>query len=102
MRFSNADAIRPLKSSWLTNIFFLAICVFITVIPFVPPEVHESSIPYYLHALIGIVFVLLCIPWWYFQIGRSIHSPVQNSDIDTTAKYDNTLHTYYSPTLISE
>ena len=100
MRFTKPDVNRPMKSPWITNIFFLIVCVFIVVIPFVPPAEHESSIPYYLHALIGFGFVLLCIPWWYIQVGRN-EQIKRDSLSEDILKYEDAMHSYYSPTLVT-
>ena len=104
LRFTRPETVRPLKSSWITNILFLAVCLFITVIPFVPPKEYTSSIPYYLHSLIGIGFVLLCVPWWYFQVGRKKISPdeTEREEFLKSSKYEDGLHSYYSPTLVMD
>lgn len=97
MRFTRPDVKRPLKSPWITNVFFLIVSLFIVVIPFVPPAEYESSIPYYLHALIGIVFCILCIPWWYFQVGKN-----KQCASEEITKYEDAIHSYYSPTLVTD
>jgi amino acid transporter len=101
MRFTRPDAKRPIRSPWVTNIVFLLVSFFIVVIPFVPPAVYESSIPYYLHALIGFGFCIFCVPWWYIQVvllSKPDKDYILSDDID---KYEDGIHSYYSPTLIT-
>lgn len=119
LRYTEPDTKRPFKSPYLTNVFFVAVCVFVVVVPFVPPEeLPTTGIPYYLHALIGITIMLFCIPGWYLQVGRKHYrNQPKGDESDPFAfgsdKEDNKrthqrdwstggdVHSY-SPTLVSE
>jgi amino acid transporter len=69
LRFTEPNTPRPFKSYWIPNLIFIAVCIFLTVFPFVPPKNYQSlEIPYWLYPTIGVAWVLLCIPWWYVQV----------------------------------
>ena len=71
LRFTQPDHSRPFKSFWTTNILFIIVCVFLAIFPFVPPTnrpLVTDGLPYYLYAVISVIWMLLCIPWWYLQI----------------------------------
>ena len=71
MRFSRPNEPRPFKSLWITNIIFITVTVALSIFPFIPPsEQDPSQPPYYLPALIGVLSILACIPYWYFQVGK--------------------------------
>ena len=69
LRFREPHTIRPFKSYWITNMIFIAVCVFLTVVPFIPPQnSSDANYPYWLYPTIGLVFIILLIPLWYLQI----------------------------------
>ena len=83
MRFTRPNESRPFKSLWITNLLFILVCIFLAIFPFVPPRTpRESSIPYYLSALLGVLWILLTIPWWYYQVvvQRGLETSI-NADI---------------------
>jgi amino acid transporter len=116
LRIREPDTPRPFKSYWIPNVLFVAMCVFLTFFPFVPPAgPATSSIPYYLHALIGISWLVLCMPWWYLQViifggkKKAAEKMIDNSVLagSGSPKKSNTDHVMdvvhsYSPTLFSE
>jgi amino acid transporter len=71
LRFVKPNISRPFKSFWISNLLFIAVAIFLTVFPFVPPAQPDSSgIPYYLYAVLGAGFIILCIPWWAYQMPK--------------------------------
>ena len=68
LRYTEPDTIRPFKTDIYTSSLFVLVCIFLTILPFIPPSHPREDIPYYLYPLIGILWILVCIPWWYFAL----------------------------------
>lgn len=111
LRFKEPDTLRPFKSFWITNVIFVCVCIFIIFFPFVPPdELPTNGIPYYLHALIGLSWILLCIPIWYFQVElprktqAAEEEPLKGQPQKKREGFSHVVDVMhsYSPTLISE
>jgi amino acid transporter len=69
LRNTKPDLPRPFKTNIISSWIFVIVSALITIIPFIPPSKPTiQDIPYYLYPLIGILLILVFIPWWYFAL----------------------------------
>lgn len=66
LRWSSPDIPRPFKVWWPVAFFFAAGQAFQLVAPFMrPPGAKgDTSLPYWLHAIVGVVVLLLGVVYW--------------------------------------
>lgn len=96
LRYTEPDTIRPFKSYWVSNILFLIVCIFLTVLPFVPPTntPQASAIPFWLYPTIGWICMLGTVPWWYVAVYS-----VKYHDENATSKTDKESDLYQLQTV---
>ncbi|KAK9719081.1 hypothetical protein K7432_005059 [Basidiobolus ranarum] len=63
---------RPFRTSILFSGLFILVSLFLMVFPFLPPSNHTGTIPYYMSPLLSVVFIILCIPVWWYRVGRHV------------------------------
>ncbi|ORY04155.1 amino acid transporter [Basidiobolus meristosporus CBS 931.73] len=61
---------RPFRTSIIFCLLFVLVSFFLMVFPFLPPANYSGTIPYYMSPLLSVVFILLCIPLWWYRVGR--------------------------------
>ncbi len=60
---------RPFKVPFVLTWPFLAVCIFISVLPFVPPTNYSDGFPYWLSPTVGLLVVVLSfIAWWFRMV----------------------------------
>ncbi|RKP40117.1 amino acid/polyamine transporter I, partial [Dimargaris cristalligena] len=65
LRWKDPGKLRPFRVWLPIPIIFILATVFLSIFPFVPPtSPPDSGIPYFLSALMGLVYMLLGIPVW--------------------------------------
>ncbi|KAJ1922778.1 hypothetical protein IWQ60_006310 [Tieghemiomyces parasiticus] len=76
LRYTAPDLPRPFRVWLPLTCVFIAVSVFLSIFPFVPPVDNQifspSGIPYFTAPIIAIGIILLAIPSWYFQFYRKI------------------------------
>ncbi|RUS16981.1 amino acid/polyamine transporter I [Endogone sp. FLAS-F59071] len=68
LRFRDRDIPRPFRSSTITNVLFILVALFLGIVPFVPPTVKDTSLPYWLYPTVGLAFIAFSALLWYFQV----------------------------------
>ncbi|RUS19836.1 amino acid/polyamine transporter I [Endogone sp. FLAS-F59071] len=70
LRFKEPNTLRPFKAFIPGSVLFILTSVFLAVFPFVPPSPYPAheDIPFYLYAVLGVLFIIIGIPVWYFQV----------------------------------
>ncbi|KAK9701975.1 hypothetical protein K7432_011459 [Basidiobolus ranarum] len=61
---------RPFRTSIIFSGLFILVALFLMVFPFLPPSNQSGTIPYYMSPLLSVVFIILCIPVWWYRVGR--------------------------------
>ncbi|OJJ43631.1 hypothetical protein ASPZODRAFT_73910 [Penicilliopsis zonata CBS 506.65] len=66
LRWAEPDIPRPFKVWWPVVIFYMAGQAFQLVAPFIPPPdgSTDTSLPYYLYAIVGLVVLMLSVVYW--------------------------------------
>ena len=69
LRKTEPETVRPFKTDLISSSIFIFVCILLTVFPFIPPSKENTDdIPYYAYPLVGILLIVLCIPWWYYAL----------------------------------
>ncbi|KAJ1725269.1 hypothetical protein LPJ53_000496 [Coemansia erecta] len=63
-----ACPLRTFKSFHPLNILFIVFCVYITVVPFIPPKTDDGQYPYYLSPLLGLIMTVAGLVPWYLRM----------------------------------
>ncbi|ORY02159.1 amino acid transporter [Basidiobolus meristosporus CBS 931.73] len=70
LRKKEPNLTRPFRTSIIFSVLFILVSVFLMVFPFLPPSNHTGTIPYYMSPLLSVVFIVLCVPVWWYRVGR--------------------------------
>jgi amino acid transporter len=69
LRRTQADAPRPFKSFWITNVFFILVAIFLVIVPFMPPKISDTpSIPHYVVPVVSVAFLAFSGILWYIRV----------------------------------